>query len=249
MATPSSRPAPAVLNLNFVVQPVARPTPTPWPGIQWNNTCRRLISHATNWDPQMVPGTNDAIFGLASAYSVERGNSPTERLEIRNGDVTFTDPNYNVAATAFDPAGILLDNSDPDAQRGKRPQRRACINWRERSCTLRDVIAGGVSLLRQPAVGGPGNGILDVEGGGIVLRGEGRIGTGVGGGTVKISGTGSGWGSGNLAVHWRRWMLTIVMEVACSALWDLWVRGQIHRHRYDSGFRDRLRFLIPQPGR
>ena len=80
--------------------------------IQWNNPAGGLFQTATNWDPQTVPGANDtAVFGLASAYSVDVGTATTERLEIRNGDLTFTNYDYTVAATAFDPAGILLDNS------------------------------------------------------------------------------------------------------------------------------------------
>ena len=60
----------------------------------------------------MVPGTDDtAVFGLASAYSVDVGTATTERLEIRNGDVTFTNANYNVASIDFVPSGTVLDNA------------------------------------------------------------------------------------------------------------------------------------------
>ena len=173
---------------------------TPINEIQWDNPSGGSFHTDTNWDPQTVPGINDtAVFGLASAYSVDVGTATTERLEIRNGDVTFTNATYAVAATAFDPAGIVLDNAKLTlASVSVLNGVHALIG--ESAAARVDVITGGLSLSGSLRVGGPGNGILDIEDGGIVLSGEGRIGNGVGGGTVTVTGTATGWGSGNLSI-------------------------------------------------
>ena len=167
----------------FTVQSGA-PTPTPSPGIQWNNSAGGSFHTATNWDPQTVPGAGDtAVFGLASAYSVDVGAATTERLEIRNGDVTFTNANYTVSSIVFDPAGIVLDNAKLTlASVSALSGAHALIG--ESAAARVDVVTGSLVLSGSLRVGGPGNGILDIEDGGIVLSGEGRIGNGVGGGTV-----------------------------------------------------------------
>ena len=172
---------------------------TPINKIQWDNPSGGSFHTDTNWDPQTVPGINDtAVFGLASAYSVDVGPATTERLEIRNGDVTFTNATYTVAATAFDPAGILLDNSALTLEGGSVLfGAHALIG--ESAAARVDVLAGALNLSGSLRVGGPGNGILNIEDG-LIFSGEGRIGTGVGGGTVMASGVGSSWGSGSLAV-------------------------------------------------
>ena len=153
--------------------------------IEWNNFAGGAFHAATNWDPQMVPGAGDtAVFGLESAYSVDVGAATTERLELRSGDVTFTNANYTVSSTVFDPAGILLDNAKLTlASVSVLSGVHALIG--ESAAARVDVITGGLSLSGSLRVGGPGNGILDIEDGGIVLSGEGRIGNGVGGGTVR----------------------------------------------------------------
>lgn len=187
-------------NFNFLVQPVGAPTPTPSPGIQWNNAAGGSFHTATNWDPQVVPGTNDlAIFGLATAYDVDVGTAATDRLEIRNGDVTFTNIDYTVGSTSFDPAGILLDNSKLTLAGGTLNGVHALIG--EGAAAHIDVVSlGFLNLTGSLRVGGPGNGILDISGQGNVVSGEGRIGTGVGGGEVALFGFGSIWSSGNLSV-------------------------------------------------
>lgn len=193
-----------ISNVSFTV---ASSTPPPAP-IQWNNSAGGSFHTATNWDPQMVPGANDtALFGLAVAYSVDVGTAGTKRLEIRNGDVTFTNADYAVAATDFDPAGILLDNSKLtlavgfpfDSLRGVH----ALIG--ESAASRMDVISstGFLGLTGSLRVGGAGNGILNIESGGTVESGEGRIGTGVGGGSVMVSGGTSSWTSGNLSVGYE----------------------------------------------
>ena len=176
---------------------VGASTPTP---IQWNNPAGGSFQTAANWDPQMVPGTNDtAIFGLASAYSVNVGTATTERLEIRNGDVTFSNANYTVAATDFDPAGILLDNSILRLSGGSALLGVHTLIGDQAAARI-DVSSAALNLSGSLRVGGPGNGILDVTDGGLVLSGEGRIGTGEGGGTAMLSGVNSTWSSGNLSV-------------------------------------------------
>ena len=123
----------------------------------------------------------------------------TERVEIRNGDVTFTNADYTVAATAFDPAGILLDNSKLTLSGGTLNGVHASIG--ESAAARIDVdCIGFLNLTGSLRVGGPGNGILDITGESSVVTGEGRIGTGVGGGEVALFGFGSFWGSGNLSV-------------------------------------------------
>jgi T5SS/PEP-CTERM-associated repeat protein len=178
--------------------------------IEWNNSAGGAFHTATNWDPQMVPGTNDtAIFGLESAYSVDVGAATTERLELRSGDVTLTTADYTVSSIVFDPAGILLDNAKLTlASQSVLRGVHALIG--ESAAARVDVVTGGLVLSGSLRVGGPGNGILDIEDGGIVLGGEGRIGNGVGGGTVTVTGAASGWGSGNLSVgHSGNGTLTI----------------------------------------
>lgn len=187
-------------NFTFTVQS-GTPTPTPRPGIQWNNPAGGSFHTAANWDPQMVPGANDtAIFGLQVVYSVDVGAATTERLEIRNGDLTLTNASYTVAATAFDPAGILLDNSILTLEGGLFGV-HALIG--ESAAARVDVGSSAtLSLSGSLRIGGSGNGILDISDGGLVFSGEGRIGNGVGGGTANITGSGSvtGWNSGNLSV-------------------------------------------------
>ena len=61
-------------NFVFELHPVGAPTPTPSPAIQWNNPAGGSFETAANWDPQMVPGTNDtALFGLANPYLIDVG--------------------------------------------------------------------------------------------------------------------------------------------------------------------------------
>ncbi len=184
-------------DFNFTVQG-GTPTPTP---IRWNNFgLGGSFQTATNWDPQTVPGSGDtAVFGLASAYSVDVGTAATERLEIRNSDVTFTNSNYSVGSITFDPAGILLDNSKLTLEGGTLNGAHALIG--ESAAARIDVVSFAfLNLTGSLRVGGPGNGILDISDNGNVVTGEGRIGTGAGGGEVALFGFGNFWSSGNLSV-------------------------------------------------
>jgi len=196
-------------DFDFTVQG-GTPTPTPTP-IQWDNAAGGSFQTATNWDPQMVPGSNDtAVFGLATAYSVDVGTATTDRLEIRNGDVTFTNSNYSVGSITFDPAGILLDNSKLTLEGGTLNGAHALIGESAAAQMVVDSF-GFLNLTGSLRVGGPGNGILDITGQGSVLSGEGRIGTGVGGGEVALFDFGSIWTGGNLSVgHSGNGTLTIL---------------------------------------
>ena len=78
--------------------PTPTPTPTPWTPtpsatpIRWNNSAGGSFQTGSNWVPQTVPGSsNVAIFGLQTSYTVSVGTAATSRLEVRNGNVTFTD--------------------------------------------------------------------------------------------------------------------------------------------------------------
>ena len=175
------------------------PLPTPTP-IQWDNPAGGSFQTAANWDPQMVPGSDDtAIFGLQTVYSVDIGTATTERLEIRNGDVTFTNADYTVAATDFVPSGTVLNNSILTLSSGFLSGIHMLIG--ESAAARVDVNAGAIlNYTGSLQVGGPGNGILIISDGGQVLSGEGRIATGVGGGQAEVNGPGALWNSGNLAV-------------------------------------------------
>jgi T5SS/PEP-CTERM-associated repeat protein len=193
-------PATASTDFFFSAVPMGAPTPTPSPGIQWKNTAGGSFHTATNWDPQMVPGTSDtAVFGLASAYSVDVGTATTERLEIRNGDVTFTNANYNVAALDFVPSGTVLDNAVLTLASGTLSGIHALIG--ESAAARVDVNSGAtLNYTGSLQVGGAGHGNLFINDGGFVFSGEGRIGTGVGGGEAEVEGPAALWDSGSLAV-------------------------------------------------
>ena len=124
----------------------------------------------------------------------------TDRLEIRSGDVTFTNSNYTVGSITFDPAGIVLDNSKLTLLDGTLNGAHALIG--ESAAAHVDVVGatGFLNFTGSLRVGGPGNGISDISSEAKVLTGEGRIGTGVGGGEVALFGFGSTWSSGNLSV-------------------------------------------------
>jgi len=194
-------PGDADANFDFNIQPVGAPTPTPSPGIQWNNPAGGDFHTATNWDPQTVPGSSDtAVFGLQVPYSVDVGTATTNRLEIRNGDLTFTDGfDYSVNDITFAPSGIVLDNAKLTLGVGALEGAHMLIG--ESAASQVDLLEGAIiNLTGSLQVGGPGEGILNSTDGGIVLSGEGRIATGVGGGTATFSGFPSGWSSGNLSV-------------------------------------------------
>ena len=188
-------------NANFVLMlvPVGAPTPTPTP-IQWDNPVGGSFQTAANWDPQTVPGSGDtAVFGLQTVYSVDVGTAATERLEIRNGDVTFTNANYAVGSTVFTPSGTVLDNSLLTLASGTLSGIHMLIG--ESAAARVNVFVGAtLNYTGSIQVGGPGEGILHVENGGMVFSGEGRIGTGVGGGTAQLDGVGTLWDSGSLSV-------------------------------------------------
>ena len=186
-------------NFVFELHPAGTPPPN-LEGIEWNNAAGGSFHTATNWEPQMVPGTNDTVlFGLASAYSVDVGTATTERLLIGNGDVTFTNANYNVAATDFVPSGTVLDNAVLTLASGTLSGIHALIG--ESAAARVNVNAGAtLNYTGSLQVGGPGNGVLNIADGGFVFSGEGRIGTGVGGGQAQLDGPGALWDSGSLAV-------------------------------------------------
>lgn len=195
---PDTQTASNSLSFEVTITPDA-PEPTPTP-IQWNNPAGGSFQTATNWDPQTVPASGDtAVFGLQTAYSVDIGMAATERLEIRNGDVTFTNANYAVAATDFVPSGTLLDNSILTLASGSLSGIHMLIG--ESAAARVDVKAGAIlNYTGSVQVGGPGNGILIINNGGQVLSGEGRIATGLGGGQAEVEGPGALWNSGSLAV-------------------------------------------------
>ena len=170
------------------------------PGIEWNNAAGGLFHLDSNWDPQMVPGTNDiAVFGLEAAYSVNVETATTERLIVRGGDVTFTNLTYNVTGGEFVPSGILLNNAKLTLTVGSLTGVHALIG--ESAAARLDLVDfASLDLSGSLQVGGPGNGILMVSGESDVSSGEGRIGNGVGGGSATVSGMNTFWNTGNLSV-------------------------------------------------
>ena len=196
---PPSEQSSGSANFNFVVSPDATPPPTPTP-IEWNNPAGGSFQVDANWDPQMVPGSGDtAVFGLQTVYSVDIGAAATERLEIRNGDVTFTNTNYAVGSTAFTPSGTVLDNSVLTLASGTLSGIHILIG--ESAAARVDVLAGGtLNYTGSLQVGGPGHGSMHIEDGGHVVSGESRIATGAGGGSAELDGPGASWDGGSLAV-------------------------------------------------
>jgi T5SS/PEP-CTERM-associated repeat protein len=195
---PNSPSPPTNFNFNFSATiTVGEAVPTN--EIEWNNSAGGAFHTATNWDPQMVPGAGDtAIFGLESAYSVDVGTVTTERLELRSGDVTFSNANYNVASLNFVPAGTVLDNAVLTLASGTLSGIHALIG--ESAAARVNVNAGAtLNYTGSLQVGGPGHGDLVINDG-FVFSGEGRIGSGVGGGQADLAGPGALWDSGSLSV-------------------------------------------------
>ena len=172
--------------------PTPTPTPTPGPSsvVQWNNPGGGSFNTASNWDPQQVPSFNDtALFGLQTVYTVDVGSAATDRLVVSNGNVTFTNLNYNVGATSFDTPGTVLDNARLTLENGFLNGVHALIG--ESAASRVDVNDAAIwTLTGSLRVGGPGEGILAIAEGGAVVSGEGRIGSGAGGGMVTVSGAG-----------------------------------------------------------
>ena len=156
---------------NFFVSPDATPPPTPTP-IQWNNAAGGSFQVAENGDPLIVPGPGDtAVFGLQTVYDVDVGTAQTERLEIRNGDVTFTNANYSVASTNFLPSGTVLDNSVLTLASGTLAGIHILIG--ESAAARVDVLAGAtLNYTGSLQVGGPGEGVMNIADGGHVSAGS-----------------------------------------------------------------------------
>ena len=65
--------------------------------IQWNNAAGGSFATKENWDPQTVPGLNNtAVFALDATYSVDVGTATSNAVEVSDGEVTFTNANYDV---------------------------------------------------------------------------------------------------------------------------------------------------------
>ncbi len=145
---------------------------------------------------------------MQTVYSIDVGTASTERLEIRNGDVTFTNASYTVGATDLVPAGTVLDNSVLTLAGGSLSGIHLLIG--ESAAARVNVKPPGLLVYSGSLqVGGPGNGILNIEEG-IVASGEGRIGNGVGGGLATLTGGTASWNTGNFSVgHSGNGTLTI----------------------------------------
>ena len=196
--------------------------------IEWNNPAGGSFHTAINWEPQVVPGASDtATFDLAAIYSVDVGTATTDRLEIRNGDVTFTDADYSVAASDLLPAGTLIDDAVLTLASGTLSGIHALIG--ESAAARLNVGTGAtVNDTSKLQVGGAGNGILSIDDGGLVFCSEGRIGTGVGGGTAMLDGPGALWQSGSLFVGYNG-MGDLFISGGATVLCDLsdvgWLSG------------------------
>jgi len=188
----------ASVNANIIL--TVRPAGSPPPAIQWTNAAGGSFQTATNWDPQMVPGASDtALFGLASLYSVDVGTATTDRLEIRNGGVTFTNTNYTVTAGGPAPPSILLDdNALLTLASGSLSGVEGVIG--QNGAAGVDVQSGATLSLLTLRVGGTGDGILDIASGGSVFSSQSLIGNGVGFGQVGVDGLNAIFDSGTLII-------------------------------------------------
>lgn len=185
----------------FKLAPIGKTTPPPPPaGLQWTNTAGGSFNVVTNWKSKTIPRSIDtAIFDPAAAYTVDVGTAHSDRLVIRNGNVTFTNMAYTVGSTTFDPASLVLNNAKLTLASGQLNSGPALIG--ERAASRLDVSANATWISTGSVrVGGPGNGFLAIAAGGTVISAESRIGTGIGGGDVFIGGTNAKWTTGNCAV-------------------------------------------------
>jgi T5SS/PEP-CTERM-associated repeat protein len=140
-----------------------------------------------------------AIFDRAEAYTIDVGTRHNERLIVRNGNVIFEDGAYLVDGLSFDPASVVIDNARLHLlTKMFLTNNYALIG--ESAASRVDIGFGGVWVsLGSLSVGGPGNGILNIDAGGTNISAGSRIGTGAGGGTAIINQDGS-WTTGNLAI-------------------------------------------------
>ena len=253
MATPFSRPGNGSAKFQFPSAASWRADADAFPWHSMEQRCRRFISHCHELGPSDGPGeqTTRRCSVWQTVYSVDVGTATTERLEIRNGDVTFTNANYNVAATAFDPAGILLDNTILTLN-GASVLSGAHALIGESAAARVDVITGGLNLLRQPASRWAGQWYSGCRRWRYCPQWR------------RPDRNRSRWRDGRryrgpvragAAEIWR--LATAAMELltisdggsVLSAMGFVGFWTGYHRHRYDSGVRNLRRFLIPQPGR
>jgi T5SS/PEP-CTERM-associated repeat protein len=194
---------------------------------------------AGNWqpansDPPRVPQKtstlNDtALFDLAETYTVAVGQQHTERLLVKNGNVTFADGAIRVDALSFDVPSVVVEN--------------ARLTLSLTNSSVEPVISCNHALIGESAasrvdvsgsaewtcagslrVGGSGEGILTVQEAGAITSGEGRIG-GSGGGHVNVGEDGS-WTTGNLAIGMDGGSGDLTIQDGGSVQSDLAVIGQ-----------------------
>jgi T5SS/PEP-CTERM-associated repeat protein len=135
--------------------------------IEWDNAAGGSFATKENWVPQTVPGANDtAVFALDKTYSVDVGTATTDRLQILDGNVTFTNANYMVNAVGPVPPSILVDDATLILASGSLLGMQAVIGESLGGTAI--VLSGATLSLTTLGIGGMvevhDGGLLDVQG-------------------------------------------------------------------------------------
>jgi T5SS/PEP-CTERM-associated repeat protein len=163
-----------------------------------------------NGDPPRVPQRtqtlNDtALFDRPEAYTVDFGMQHAGRMLVVDGNVTFTSGSIQLDELSDTTPSVVIDNA------------RLTLSFDPFLIPILPMVSGNFGLIGAQAaarvdvvnhaiwelkrvltIGGPGEGILTVNSGGVVTNGGAMVG-GSGGGHVNIGDSGS-WTTGNLAV-------------------------------------------------
>ena len=166
---------------------------------------------ASNWQPlngdaprvpQKTTTLNDtALFDRPEVYTVDfNGNHEhVERVLVKNGNVLFLNGSINADALSFQEPSLTVDNARLDVGTAMGLTNNHAIIGSSAASRV-DVGTGGRwRSFGSLQVGAGGEGILNIDPGGTVQSGEGRIGTGAAGGKAIVGKDGL-WDSGNLAV-------------------------------------------------
>ncbi|MBA2433116.1 MAG: hypothetical protein H0V56_13545 [Chthoniobacterales bacterium] len=167
---------------------------------RWTNPAGGSFQTVTNWDPAMVPGSDQtAIFNLASTYAVNVGSATTKRLEVRGGDVTFINAAYTVLSSLNAPPGLVFDNATFTLAGGQVNSVVALIG----ETLPARVNLGADSLWINSGgltIGGNGHGIVAVGERGSLTSGNTLVGGGSGGGDLIVQGQNADWRGGQVNI-------------------------------------------------
>lgn len=152
----------------------------------WNNPAGGPWSTATNWTPNGVPvAGDDAIFNLASTYTVTNPSGSLSTLQVNNGNVSLTGGSLSLTSTNSPGAPDAAVNTATALTVGLTP-----------GVTSRLNISGGATIEYTQAYASLNAGsiaTLDISGAGTLLRtnaatndANGRFGVIAGNGTINI---------------------------------------------------------------